>query len=52
MKILEATAGILLFIGAAYCGWRWLLFGGWLREKVHGEPEPPITLFTYKGKKK
>ncbi len=48
MRILETLGGILLMLGAAYCGWRALLFGAAIREKVHGKPEPPISIFNGK----
>ncbi|MFZ0981093.1 MAG: hypothetical protein WAN23_16945 [Candidatus Acidiferrales bacterium] len=46
MKTLEIIGGFLLVIlGGGYCGWRALLLGAALREKVHGKPEPPISIF-------
>jgi hypothetical protein len=48
IRILETIGGILLVLGAAYCGWRALLFGASIREKVHGKPEPPISIFNDK----
>jgi hypothetical protein len=45
MKILETIGAILLMLGTAYCGWRALLLGAAIREKLHGKPEPPISIF-------
>jgi hypothetical protein len=48
MTILEIIGGILLMSGAVYCGWRALLFGAAIREKVHDKPEPPTSIFNGK----
>jgi hypothetical protein len=48
MRTLQTVGAVLVLLAAAYVGWRALLFGAWLRQKVHGEPEPSISLF--KGK--
>jgi hypothetical protein len=48
MRILETVGGFLLVLGAAYCGWRALLLGAAWREKVHGKPEPPISILNSK----
>jgi hypothetical protein len=50
-QVIEAAFGFLLLAGMAYLGWRWLLLGHALRRKVMGEPEAPITIFTFKKKK-
>jgi hypothetical protein len=51
MKTLETIGGILLVLGAAYCGWRALLLGAAWREKVLGKPEPPISILNDKKSK-
>jgi hypothetical protein len=52
INTLETIGGVLLLVLAAYCGWQWLMLGAWLREKVHGEPEPPLSLFNSKSNSK
>jgi hypothetical protein len=51
-KTLETIGGMLLLVVAAYCGWRLLILGARLREKVRGEPEPPPNLFDSKRNSK
>jgi hypothetical protein len=48
MRILETIGGFLLVLGAAYCGWRARLLGAASRQRVHGKPEPPISIFNSK----
>jgi hypothetical protein len=44
MSVLEIIGVAVLFAGAAYCGWRALLLGAVIRQKMQGKPKPPITI--------
>jgi hypothetical protein len=44
-RVIEIGVGVLAMAAMLYLGWRALLLGAWLRRKVHGEPDPPTSLF-------
>jgi hypothetical protein len=50
MKALQSICGLLFMAAFAYCGWRCLLLGVALREKLIGKPESLISIFNNRKK--